>query len=403
MNVNFNAYHYVDSEKALELSDSAGKKKSRLHLYDFNGLEGKDRYAVAAEKLTVAKDETPALGWLDRKFYVLHAHKEGDTTTWYKINKNSLQKRILISSKEMKKHVDSKTGVIDGLEDLLNERVAKKDAVKSKCITPLDPSSEKFLEKLAAADVPLTPYQHIAICNKPDTSIFFPNSALYLGGSQDKDPNNIRNLAPDSILVVAPRSNKSYKDDILTFLGAQSSDLENFLIHSPVVRLVSLPFFEDHYDEEMQSNQPIDPKTLELLDVQGSLIRDLEKTCKDTLWNLHLNPVKARIVLANGSNQVVVNIPPEKENFPDLHALAKTLVPPDKIDEQPYFPRSSSSAFCVAKYDNPPNSDNWLLLNLENNIPNWGRKSDLLTNPDHYAQKTHITGADITRIFSDFQ
>jgi hypothetical protein len=401
MNVNFKAFDFVQSERALKLSNSDGDEQSRLHLYDFNGEEGKDRYAVAAKVLTVAKDETPALGWLDRKFYVLHAHKEGDTTTWYKINKNSLQKRILISPKEMKNHVDSKTGVMEGLEDLLNARVEKKEALKSKCITPLDPSSEKFLEKLAATNVPLTPFKHIAICNKPDTHIF-ANSNLYLGPDTDKDPNNIRHFAPDSILVVAPRAHKSHNTtNILTFIDAQQSDdLQKFLLYNPVMRLVSLPFSEDHYDEEMQSNHPIDPQTLERLDVQGALIRDLEEACKDTLWNLHRNPVQARIVLANGSNQVVADIPPEKENFPDLQALAKTLVPPDKQEDEPYFPRLSS-AFCVARYDGD-NSDKWLLLYLDLNIPNWTRQTDLLTNPKRYEQK-HISSADITRIFADFK
>ncbi len=264
MTVHFNAYHYVESEKALELSNSKGKKTSRLHLDEYHGIEGKDPCAVAAKKLAVPPQD--GLGLLDRQFYVLHAHQEENATTWYKINKRSLQKRVQPRMEE----------------------------IKSKCVTLFDSRSEKFFEKLIVAKVPLTPFKHIAFCNKPDTSIF-ANSQLYLGGIGDLNPHNISHLTPGSILVVSLQSRDETITDYRAFLKAQPDDFRHHLLKNDILQFVLLPYYEDE-------DITLDPKTLEKLDVQGSLLRTLEEGCKNALFNDDLHPIKARIVLANGPN-----------------------------------------------------------------------------------------------------
>lgn len=104
-------FKYATSERALPLANSKGGKKSRIHLFDYQGEVGKDRFAVAA-KLCKVKSESPRLNCLERKFFILLAHQEknGDVT-WYKINKNSLKKRLGLSAEMLKGVVDGKTGV----------------------------------------------------------------------------------------------------------------------------------------------------------------------------------------------------------------------------------------------------------------------------------------------------
>ncbi len=362
MNVNFNAYHFVDSEKALELPDSAGKKKSRLHLYDFNGLEGKDRYAVAAEKLTVAKDETPSLGWLDRKFYVLHAHKEGDTTTWYKINKNSLQKRLDFSPKMMKMLVDENTGIAQGLDDLLDDKMKKQPLIgawQMKCATPNFPS-QKFIEKLVDAGIPAAPFKAVVFCTRPDTQVFGQGGTtdLYLGNDSDHDPNNIRHFTPGSLLVV---TSSFVVTDMYSFIYAQPPEVQNFLSQNKdLLTFVRLPVSEEEFDKELLSDNPIDAEVLAEINVQDTLIQKLEEQCKGSLWSHHnVNPTKARVVLFNGTNFTAVEIPPEKDNFPDLKQAAKDLVSDDEV---PYFP-GEAEAIIIAKYDN---KDHWMIITLKN-------------------------------------
>lgn len=114
------AYSFVQSEAALTFFNSWGWKKSRLHLMAYDGKPGKDPYAVAAERLQVATGEKPSMGWWDRQFYVLHQHNN----IWYKINKNSLQKRLNIDSASWN-HLVSSNG--DHFSSRLQEVIDEKN------------------------------------------------------------------------------------------------------------------------------------------------------------------------------------------------------------------------------------------------------------------------------------
>lgn len=130
---NIVTYRYENTERALSLFNSNGCKKSRLHVFDYTGEKGKDCYALAAEKIQFTDGKTPALGWLNKKYYVLHAEQDEDgATTWYKININSLKKRFNITSKELKTTLDKKTGVATGLESLF---IGKKDAISNQLLS----------------------------------------------------------------------------------------------------------------------------------------------------------------------------------------------------------------------------------------------------------------------------
>lgn len=166
-NVIRKAYEFVDSEKALQLPNSKGSEKSRLHLSAYEGAEGKDRFAVAAEIITFQPNETPSLGRFDRIFNVLHSHTDETTktTTWYKINKNSLKKRLNLSSKEIKAiekdpTVDLISKKIELRNQWLNLKIHGGDRLQ-------DPTSfeSRFIDSLVEYGVSPTNYEHLIFWN----------------------------------------------------------------------------------------------------------------------------------------------------------------------------------------------------------------------------------------------
>lgn len=139
------SFKFVSLESALPLHNSKGLAKSRIHLFDYKGESGKDPYAIAAKMIQVKEDAIPKLNLFDKKFYFLHCHcDENAKKTWYKINKNSLQKRLNITSQELNNILDSGTGVSDSLsiESLIKKKytaVEKKEKLKEKEIFQLHP------------------------------------------------------------------------------------------------------------------------------------------------------------------------------------------------------------------------------------------------------------------------
>lgn len=55
-------YTFEDNATALALKNSRGAKKGRLHLLEYHGLGGMDRYAVAAEVMQFKPEEEKKLG-----------------------------------------------------------------------------------------------------------------------------------------------------------------------------------------------------------------------------------------------------------------------------------------------------------------------------------------------------
>lgn len=87
-------------ESATSLPNSKGAFKSRIHLYDYKGEEGKDRYAIAAKILNKPRSK---LNFIERKYFVIIEQKNIDgKSVLYKVNKKSLQKRLGITKQELK-------------------------------------------------------------------------------------------------------------------------------------------------------------------------------------------------------------------------------------------------------------------------------------------------------------
>lgn len=118
------SFKYVPKERALELENSSGKSKSRIHLFDYNGFPGEDRFAIAASIIKTAVGEIPQLNWLEKKFFVLYRAKDvAGNEILYRFNKNSLRKRLGVSSKDIEAATDQATGDIDqALFDVLLKR-----------------------------------------------------------------------------------------------------------------------------------------------------------------------------------------------------------------------------------------------------------------------------------------
>lgn len=65
--------NYVRSEKALPLPNSKGKTKSRLHIFEYQGVKGQDPYAIAAKRL---KSKKTTLSYFEKFFYVPYVNEE---------------------------------------------------------------------------------------------------------------------------------------------------------------------------------------------------------------------------------------------------------------------------------------------------------------------------------------
>lgn len=97
--------------KAIQIADkrgdiiSPGRAKSRIHLFDKTKNDALDRFAIAAKKID---SNHPKLNFFERHFYLLHKHGEGRNAVWYKINKNSLVKRLGVNKESLNAFVDHK-------------------------------------------------------------------------------------------------------------------------------------------------------------------------------------------------------------------------------------------------------------------------------------------------------
>lgn len=127
--------NYSSNEKALPIKNSKGKSKSRIHLFKYEGDKGKDPYAIAAKKLN--KPPLFHIPFLKNRYVIL---KDADPVTeassvYYKINKNSLCKRLGISATDLESHVDKNRTINDNkfLEEKITQRMdeAYNDAVEN--------------------------------------------------------------------------------------------------------------------------------------------------------------------------------------------------------------------------------------------------------------------------------
>lgn len=195
MKVNL-SFQYVSNEGALPLTaeKSKGSAKSRVHLFKYTGEEGKDRYAVAAEQVN-----TPKLNWIERKLCILHQHVDKNgTKTWYKINKNSLKKRLNIDSKELTQVLDSKTGITksDAMESLIKRKYAALEHID------LHPKKKKVEKEEKPIAIP----KEIKKLEKKLEKIFEPKSQLNI-----EQPETLpikKSEKPEEIVEAAPKKVK---------------------------------------------------------------------------------------------------------------------------------------------------------------------------------------------------
>lgn len=163
--VRYRPYSYNPSAKALTLHNSAGKIQSRLHLLEYDGMRDKDRYAVAAKKIDLKPGEAPSLGWFARKFYILYSHTDdAGVTTLYKINRESLRKRLLISSKDMENLADEE-GIAKNLDTLITKKTEEIKKWRTLCVGQ-DKFSENFIAGLVKAGVSPDLYREINLFSK---------------------------------------------------------------------------------------------------------------------------------------------------------------------------------------------------------------------------------------------
>jgi hypothetical protein len=117
------SFNYVKREKAMPLQNSSGFAKSRLHLFDYQGNKGKDRYAIAAKRISTPLDQLPIP--INGHFLLKHCDHAG-VASWYAINRSSFKKRFRVSSKELKGALDEQdVAKIDQLKALIQASLAK--------------------------------------------------------------------------------------------------------------------------------------------------------------------------------------------------------------------------------------------------------------------------------------
>lgn len=216
-------FHEVPSEGALPLPKSKGEVKGRIHLFEYKGEPGKDPYAVAGKNLG---ENPPKLGLFGKKFYVLHSVKNGDSVTWYKINKNSLKKRLNIQDNELKGTLDRKTGKTSAeFVNLIRDKHEKLEKLKKTIdLRPYAPSadgkypgvgayktleqlSERLIEGCVQENVDF-PYKKVLFLyvNRQCPGLFHPEGfykkKYYVGESEDDDPGNLKNYKKNEILLI---------------------------------------------------------------------------------------------------------------------------------------------------------------------------------------------------------
>jgi Domain of unknown function (DUF4804) len=169
-----NLFSNFKTGTALKLSNSEGtisKGDSTDRLYLFSTTDLTHRYAIAAEIIKASDPKKPpTLGWLDKKYYVLVKGEPG--TTWYKINKSSLQKRLNITSKELgaqvKDGIANKTDLSKLIHDKHNLRTAWEKIGGGKEKTGFNSS---FIDALVENNVQPGNYKKIAFWKCSDKSV----------------------------------------------------------------------------------------------------------------------------------------------------------------------------------------------------------------------------------------
>lgn len=134
-----------EAEKAPWLFNSLGLSKTRLHFYP--GFEkNKDKYAVYAEKIILKEGQAiPKNNW--RFVY----HQDGNSNVVYKINKGSLQKRLGITSKELK-------GVTNHhYENLIQQKLSEKGVQFQQEAPRQEPKQSSRPALNSVIDQPTTP------------------------------------------------------------------------------------------------------------------------------------------------------------------------------------------------------------------------------------------------------
>ena len=108
-------YNYQPEKPKGLFSFLQGGVKGRIHLlsgYTAASHEAKlqDHFAVAAEKI---QGEIKPLEGLQKRFSIIVREQQGEQVTAYKINQNSLIKRLGIKDKEALKQLAGKDGIVD--------------------------------------------------------------------------------------------------------------------------------------------------------------------------------------------------------------------------------------------------------------------------------------------------
>lgn len=252
MNIEPISYRYAPSEGALPLPKSKGKTKERIHLFKYEGDPNKDPYAVAVKKL---KSSTPKLNIFEKKFSILHAVKEGAEVTWYKINKNSLKKRLNIQDRELKKVIDAKSGKTS---TEFHHLIQKKHTLLQKYKNALDvpfgrtigengsvygpsdgykivlPLAERLVEACVQNHIHF-PYKKVLfLCVDRGWPGLFHYESYYkqfhfhVGEQENENPYNLKNYNKDEILVVLYDRNEYGKGNGNNKYNPGTSEPEEF-------------------------------------------------------------------------------------------------------------------------------------------------------------------------------
>lgn len=135
---------------------------TRLQLFTSQGEKAKDRVtiSVSARKIKVSPQKTPELNGLEKKYYVLYQTKDAKGhECWFRINKNSLEKRLGVSKEEL--HINKKgiaqnlSHIVGEKEKLINDwsRIFSKISVKAKS------DARKIISEMAAQGIPTGSYK----------------------------------------------------------------------------------------------------------------------------------------------------------------------------------------------------------------------------------------------------
>lgn len=200
------------TEKAKTLHNSRGWSTGRIHLLGYEGKGGKDRYAVAAEKMP--KDAAVELGCWDKRYnvLVLRTAPNGDPT-WFKINKQSFIKRF---NPTEDLEIDETTGVCTNFDKLVNERAESLEKLKAKS-NASTPFEKEFLHQMSVNN----------IGNSYKEIVFIPMKDPY------KELIN-QNIEKGPILFVTYSEKEIYLGEFNAKYGEWKEKVEKFIGFYPV-------------------------------------------------------------------------------------------------------------------------------------------------------------------------